>query len=56
MSILSFFKRKTRLPDPKGLLSTLVPLYMIVLANKEVEKKINKEAYVRSNKRGKYHM
>ena len=55
MSILSFFKRKDRLPDPKGPLSAAIPSQAIVLANREVEKVNSEEASRRPNKCGKYH-
>ena len=55
MSILSFFKRKDGLPDPKGPLSTAISSQAIALANRDVEKVISEEASRRPNKRGKYH-
>ena len=53
MSILSFFKPKDGLPDPKGLLlSTCLPSQAIALANKEVEKATSEKGI--GKKRGQY--
>ena len=43
MSILSYFKPKDGLPDPKGSLSSILPSQAIALANKEVEKVISEK-------------
>ena len=43
MSIRCYFKPKDSVPDPKGSLSSRIPSQAIALANKEVEKIINKK-------------
>ena len=43
MLILSYFKPKDGLPDPKGSLSSILPSQAIALANKEVEKVISEK-------------
>ena len=43
MSILSYFKPKDGLSDPKGSLSSILPSQAIALANKEVEKVISEK-------------
>ena len=52
MSILCYFKSQHGLPDPKGPVSSQIPLKSIDAANREVEKAF-KEAE-KSKKRGKY--
>ena len=56
MSILSFFKPKDGLPDPKGSLSRSLPSGAIALANKEVENIINEKVATAggTKKRGQY--
>ena len=49
MSLLSYFKPKDDLPNPKGLLSLSIPLNAIVLANRKVVK-----ASQESKKHGPY--
>ena len=51
MLIRRYFKPKDSLPDPKGSLSSQIPSQAIALANKEVEKIINKKGGTK--KRGK---